>query len=118
MAKDQISRRDFIKGIAAGAAGMVALGAIEFADSATKGSGSASVAAGSDVVASGLTFTPGTYTATEQGLASPVTVTMTFDETMITDVSIDCAGETPDIGAVIGPLYFSGGRSGDHSRSP
>ena len=103
MAKDQISRRDFIKGIAAGAAGMVALGAIEFADSATKGSGSASVAAGSDVVASGLTFTPGTYTATEQGLASPVTVTMTFDETMITDVSIDCAGETPDIGAVIGP---------------
>ena len=60
MAKDQISRRDFIKGIAAGAAGMVALGAIEFADSATKGSGSASVAAGSDVVASGLTFPPGT----------------------------------------------------------
>ena len=103
MAKDQISRRDFIKGIAAGAAGMVALGAIEFADSATKNAGSASVAAGSDVVASGLTFTPGTYTATEQGLASPVTVTMTFDETMITDVSIDCAGETPDIGAVIGP---------------
>ena len=47
-------------------------------------------------------YTPGTYSATAKGIASDVTVTMTFDETSITDVVIDVAGETPDIGGAIG----------------
>lgn len=44
-------------------------------------------------------YTPGTYTASEQGLESLVTVTMTFDETSIVDVVVDSSGETPEIGA-------------------
>ena len=44
-------------------------------------------------------YTPGTYTAKAQGLESEVTVTLTFDETAITDVVIDSSGETPGIGA-------------------
>lgn len=43
-------------------------------------------------------YTPGTYTAVEKGLQSDVTVTMTFDESSITDVVIDASGETEGIG--------------------
>ena len=107
---NQITRRDFLKGIAAGAAGMAALGALEFVG-VGKGSGTASVSATSGDIAEaaaaaaaekGLTYTPGTYEAVAQGIASEVKVTMTFDETMITDCVIDVSGETPDIGGVVG----------------
>lgn len=88
MAK-MISRKDFLKGTAAGAlsiaaAGLLGSGTVVFADE-EKGK-----------------YIPGTYTATAQGLESEVTVTMTFDETSITDVVIDVSGETKDIGAAIG----------------
>ena len=88
MAK-MISRKDFLKGTAAGAlsiaaAGLLGSGTVVFAEE-EKGK-----------------YTPGTYTATAQGLESEVTVTMTFDETSITDVVIDVSGETEDIGAAIG----------------
>ena len=36
------------------------------------------------------------------GLESMVTVTMTFDETSITDVAVDVSGETPSIGGIVG----------------
>lgn len=107
---NQISRRDFLKGIAAGAAGMVTLGALEFVG-VGKGSGTATVSATSGEIAEaaaaaaaekGLTYTPGTYEAVAQGIASEVKVTMTFDETMITDCVIDVSGETPDVGGVVG----------------
>ena len=78
-----ISRRDFLKGTAAGAATLAAgslFGKVTLA--------------GEEAI-----YTPGTYTASEQGLESLVTVTMTFDETSITDVVIDAAGETEGIGA-------------------
>jgi succinate dehydrogenase/fumarate reductase flavoprotein subunit/uncharacterized protein with FMN-binding domain len=63
-----------------------------------------SVSAGAAIIpaASGLSFTPGTYSATARGIASDVTVTMTFDATSITDVQIDVSGETAGIGADIG----------------
>ena len=88
MAK-MISRKDFLKGTAAGAlsiaaAGLLGPGAVAFAEE-EKGK-----------------YTPGTYTAAAQGLESEVTVTMTFDETSITDVVIDVSGETEGIGAAIG----------------
>ena len=44
------------------------------------------------------TYVPGTYTATAQGYAGDVTVTMTFSESAITDVVINAAGETAGIG--------------------
>ena len=52
--------------------------------------------------AAGMHYTPGTYEASAQGISSQVKVTMTFDETSITDVVIDVSGETPDIGGAIG----------------
>lgn len=52
--------------------------------------------------AGNMSYTPGTYSASAKGIASDVTVTMTFDETSITDVQIDVSGETPDIGGKIG----------------
>lgn len=78
MKSNQMSRRSFLKGMAAGA---VAVG--------TMGVGAA--------IAEGKTYTPGTYSATARGMGD-VTVTMTFDETSILDVVIDAPGETPGIG--------------------
>ena len=78
-----ISRRDFLKGALAGTATVAAgslLGANVLAESA------------GDAV-----YTPGTYSAQATGMGT-VTVTMTFDETSITDVVLDVSEETPDIG--------------------
>lgn len=84
---NEISRRSFLKGLGA-VAGVAAVTGIAGCVSTNEQSGKAS---------SGK-YTPGTYTATEKGIASDITVTMTFDESSITDVQIDAAGETPDIG--------------------
>ncbi len=84
-----ISRRDFLKGSAAGAATLAAttlFGGLAGAEAVTEG-------------AEGSLYTPGTYTASAKGLESDVTVTMTFDETSITDIVVDASGETKDIGA-------------------
>lgn len=80
MAKN-VSRRAFLKGMAAGAAGAVAAGAM-----------GASLA-----VAEAKQYTPGTYTATARGMGD-VTVTMTFDESSILDVVVDAPNETAGIG--------------------
>ena len=111
---NEISRRTFVKGLAAGAASLVTLGVLEKVGGGS-GTGSSAAGAGSggasgvsleelgvEAVASGLTFTPGTYTASAKGIQSDVIVTMTFDETSITNVEIDVSGETADIGARIG----------------
>ncbi len=87
---NQISRRDFLKGMAAGAAGLAAAGVLHspvLAEEVTEG---ASV------------YTPGTYTGTAAGMESEVVVTMTFSETAITDVVVDVSGETEGIGAAAG----------------
>ncbi|MBQ1491747.1 MAG: FAD-binding protein [Blautia sp.] len=81
-----ISRKDFLKGTAASALGLAV------------GSLLPSVASAGEAAV----YTPGTYTAAAKGIASDVTVTMTFDEKSITDVVIDVSGETPDIGGAIG----------------
>lgn len=105
MAKNQISRRDFIKGVAAGAAGMAAIGVLQGIENSvdvkeqvtTAPTASASSAGGA------ATYTPGTYEANAKGIASDVKVTMTFDEKSITDCQIDVSGETANIGGKIGP---------------
>ena len=117
MAEKEINRRTFVKGLAAGVASIAALGMLEkVGGGASSGSSSAtavnasgtanlSTSMKSEIAAatSGLSFTPGTYSATAKGIASDVKVTMTFSESAITGVDIDVSGETPDIGGKIGP---------------
>ena len=79
-----ISRRSFLKGAVAGTASVAAAGLL-----------------GGMAFAEGK-YTPGTYSASAKGIASDVTVTMTFDADSITDVQIDVSGETAGIGAEIG----------------
>ena len=85
MNKQIISRRGFLKGAAATIAGSALMGLRAVAEESGAGG-----------------YTPGTYTATAQGMESAVTVTMTFDETSITDVVIDVSGETEGLGAAAG----------------
>ena len=85
---NNLSRLDFLKGAAAGAATFAVSGLF----------GSAALA--EEAPAGGL-YTPGTYTATAMGIGD-VTVTMTFDETSITDVVVDVSKETKDIGQLYG----------------
>ncbi|MBR2699203.1 MAG: FAD-binding protein [Clostridia bacterium] len=79
-----ISRRSFLKGALVGTASVAAAGLM-----------------GGMALAEGK-YTPGTYSASAKGIASDVTVTMTFDANAITDVQIDVSGETPSIGGLIG----------------
>ncbi len=82
----KLSRRDFLKGSAAGIATFAA-------GSFLGGTALAEEAAGDAL------YTPGTYSATAAGMGE-VTVTMTFDEKSITEVILDVANETPNIGQV------------------
>ena len=90
----KISRKGFLKLAAATAMGGVTAGALAACESASSAasSGAASVPAGG-------TYIPGTYTGTSTGMGE-IKVTMTFDESRITDVVLDLSNETPDIGQV------------------
>ena len=76
-----LSRRDFLKGSLAGAAAL----------------GLTGIGLGSSVARAESLYTPGTYTASAQGIAT-VVVTMTFSEDAITDVVLNVEGETATIG--------------------
>ena len=103
MANEGITRRDFIKGLAAGAVSVAGLGVLQAIDSnAEAKAAEAASAPVTPVATSGMTFTPGTYEASAKGIASDVKVTMSFDESTITDCQIDVSGETPDIGGKVG----------------
>ena len=52
--------------------------------------------------AEGAAYVPGTYSASSAGFHSDVTVTVTVDETSITEVTLDVSGETEGIGAAAG----------------
>ncbi len=73
-----ITRRDFLKGTAAGALGLAAMGI-----------------AGVPAASAAGTYTPGTYEATAYGNLSYVTVKCTFSEDALTDVEIVSQNETP-----------------------
>ena len=100
----KISRRDLLKGAAAGAAGIAALGllgACGTPDTPGSNPGSAPGSAGNPgstpVTPPAGTYTPGTYSATATGMGT-ITVTMTFSADAITDVKLDLSSETPSIG--------------------
>ena len=78
---NNFSRRDFLKGAAAGAFGLATAGILG-------GMGKAS--------AEGI-YTPGTYTATAQGVGT-VKMTAVFDANSIVSIDLDLAEETPAIG--------------------
>ncbi len=102
-----ISRRDFLRGTAAGALSLAAMGIVgcsagdapessaQAAESSTEAASSA--AAPTQEAASGI-YTPGTYSATVKAYSSYITATVTFDADSITDCVIDASGETPSIG--------------------
>ncbi|MDE6590225.1 MAG: FAD-dependent oxidoreductase, partial [Oscillospiraceae bacterium] len=105
MGTHEISSRTFVKGLAAGAASVVTLGVlqkVEYSINNAPAPGNTNVTVNPPVTTGNMTYTPGTYTASARGIASDVTVTMTFDEHSITDMQIDVSGETPDIGGKIG----------------
>jgi len=107
MAEHKISRRTFVKGIVAGAASIVAVGAmqnpLEYSTAAPEASSTQEPASkdGTAAAAPKGSYTPGTYTASATGLGL-ITMTATFDETSITDIQLDLSQETPDIGQVAG----------------
>ena len=74
---NEVSRRQFLKGGLAAAAGVSLFGLGFTPKAAAEGK-----------------YTPGTYSAVVKGKVSDVTVTMTFDADSITDVKVDVSGET------------------------
>ncbi|MBQ9663098.1 MAG: FAD-dependent oxidoreductase [Oscillospiraceae bacterium] len=84
MAKETLSRREFLKSAAAAAAGLAFVGIGTPIKASAEG---------------GSVFTPGTYTGKATGLNSDVTVTITVDETSILSCVVDASGETAEIGA-------------------
>lgn len=82
---NSISRRSFLKGAAA--FGVAATGTM-------MGIGTQ----GSSVKAEENVFTPGTYTASAQGMQSEVIVTIEVDETSILKATVNADGETAEIG--------------------
>ena len=101
MGKGNFSRETYVKGITAAVIAVASLGMLRVGDymlpqDTSTEAGDAAAAEVEVVSTSGLTFTPGTYTATATGM-SDVTVTCTFDETGITDMTVDVSGETPGL---------------------
>ncbi len=103
---EKISRKSFLKMAATAAVGSVAAGALASCSSSSTAASSTAASASSEAASAaagaGLTYTPGTYTATAAGIRSDVTVTATFDQTSITDIVVDVSGETAGLGADIG----------------
>ena len=84
MNEKTLSRRSFLKGVAAAAFSTAFVGLAEKPKAAA------------------AAYVPGTYTATANGINGPVTVTATFDENSIVEVLLDVSGETQGIGAAAG----------------
>lgn len=102
MSKKDLSRRDFLRGTAAGAAGLAMMGVLSACgsdptpSSSPSDSVSPSTSPSPSASAAANTYIPGTYSATATGLGT-VTVTMTFDASSITDVKVDTSNETLDL---------------------
>ena len=87
----KISRQGFIKLASAAVMGGMTAGALAACESA--GSSTAAAPAASSAAA---VYTPGTYTATATGMGE-VTVSMTFTESAITEVTVNTENETIDL---------------------
>jgi uncharacterized protein with FMN-binding domain len=92
---EKISRQNFLKIASAAVLSSLTAGALSACGSS--GTAASEAASGSEAAVS-TKFTPGTYSASAPGIGGDVTVTMTFDESSITDVVIDASSETPSLG--------------------
>ncbi len=90
MQKENISRTSFVKGVTACVVVAASLGSLSIKEYSTA------------MKNSQHDFVPGTYSAAAQGMDGDVTVSITVDESTITDIQVDVSGETPGIGAEIG----------------
>lgn len=115
-----ISRRDFLKGTAAGAASLAAMGILgacagetaattaaegttaatqaataAATDAATAAATTAAATEAATTAAAAASYTPGTYTAKAYGNISYITVETTFSETEITGIKVLEHNETP-----------------------
>lgn len=106
MSNNPISRRDFLKGVGAGAVSIATMGILQSCEGKFNYPAAPAAPAAPAVPADApAIFTPGTYSASAKGIASDVKVTMTFTQNAITDVKIDASGETPTIGgAIVGDM--------------
>ena len=109
-----LSRRDFLKGVAAGGATLAVAGVLGGCSSSSSDASTTEtteeesteetaeeVAEEAVEETAEAIYTPGTYTATATGIGE-IVVTMTFDETSITDVELDLSNETDSIGQAAG----------------
>ena len=90
-----ISRRVFLKGMAAGTLSIAAMGILSGCNSSSVTETAAEAV--TETAAGERIYTPGTYTASAYGIGV-VTVTMTFSESAITDIQVDTSDETEGIG--------------------
>ena len=96
MKKTEISRRDFLRGMAAGAVSVAGMGMLTACGDNNAASAPAASEAATHAASAGI-YTPGTYSASAQGMGT-VKMTATFDENSITAIELDVSGETPDYG--------------------
>ncbi len=107
-----LNRREFLKGTLAAGAGLALTGILGACSTDTSTGESEAddetnvtpedTSNQSETETVDSTYKAGTYSATAHGFASDVTVTMTFDDSSITDVQVDVSGETDTVGAKIG----------------
>ena len=96
MSQNGISRRDFLKGVVAGAVSAATVGVLQGCQN--QASAPAAVPETTAPAAPAGLYTPGTYTASAQGCLSEVGVTVTITGGKVTNVVIDASGETPELG--------------------
>ena len=91
--KSKISRRSFLRNIAAAGSGAAALGLLAGCSSSSTAASSGSTAAAEDK------YTPGTYSASKTISYSEIGVSMTFDANSITACEITSSGEQDQLHA-------------------
>ncbi len=104
MAKNGIPRSTFIKGVVAGVVSIVVLVALQAAEVSTDTADSASTGGAATATTTTAsageagTYTPGTYTGEASGFGGLVSVTITTDDSSITEVETVGDSETETIG--------------------
>ena len=94
--KSKISRRSFLRNIAAAGSGAAALGLLAGCSSSSTAASSGSTAAAEDK------YTPGTYSASKTISYSEIGVSMTFDANSITACEITSSGDQLHAGGLCG----------------
>lgn len=107
MSKQTLSRREFLHGTLAGLAGAATAGLLAGCSSPAGAQTSLAETQKTTAEPEGkAVYIPGTYTGSATGLGA-VTVTMTFSETAITEVTVDTSNETLELAIQSAPDFQS-----------